>query len=300
MKIINPRVVPLGESDGLTVRRTVPSRELNLIGGWCFIDHFGPDDVSHGGMQVAPHPHTGLQTVSWLFSGEIEHRDSAGHHAFIRPGELNLMTAGRGISHSEVSTTSSDEVHGVQLWIALPDEYRNVAPTFEHYIPTKQSILGVSVTVFIGELLGFQSPATTYSDLVGAEITLSAGKTLDVELTSEFEYGFLVDQGSLVIDQEEVDESHLAYTPPGSTTVTLQALKDTRLILLGGKPLGESIVMWWNFIGRTHDEIVEYRNQWESEIAGASAHKVFGHPFEDPQLPMSAPAIPGGRIKSRS
>src|SRR5689334_23998401 len=117
----------------MLVRRTLPAKERSMVGAWCFADHYGPQDVRGGpGMDVPPHPHTGLQTVSWLFSGEIEHRDSAGHHAIVRPGEVNLMTAGRGISHSEYSTDGTTLLHGAQLWLALPDTDRHIEPTFEH------------------------------------------------------------------------------------------------------------------------------------------------------------------------
>ena len=137
VEIMAPRDVPLGGPRAMRVRRTLPQRERSLIGAWCFVDHYGPDEVADtGGMVVPPHPHTGLQTVSWLFTGEVEHRDSAGHHAMVRPGEVNLMTAGRGISHSEVSTADTTLLHGAQLWVALPDHARDTAPTFAHHAPT--------------------------------------------------------------------------------------------------------------------------------------------------------------------
>ena len=136
MEVLSPREVPLGGLRAMTVRRTLPQRQRTFVGAWCFVDHYGPDDVDRqGGMVVPPHPHTGLQTASWLFSGEIEHRDSAGHHAFVRPGELNLMTAGRGISHSEYSTPGTTVLHGAQLWLALPDSDRHTEPDFEHHVP---------------------------------------------------------------------------------------------------------------------------------------------------------------------
>ena len=120
VEVLTPREVPLGGLRAMTVRRTLPQRGRTFVGAWCFADHYGPDEVDDsGGMVVPPHPHTGLQTVSWLFAGEIEHRDSAGHQALVRPGELNLMTGGRGVSHSEVSTSGTTTLHGVQLWVAL-------------------------------------------------------------------------------------------------------------------------------------------------------------------------------------
>jgi redox-sensitive bicupin YhaK (pirin superfamily) len=148
--VLHPREVPLGGPRAIRVRRTLPQRERSLIGAWCFVDHYGPHDVRGGtGMDVPPHPHTGVQTVSWLFSGEVEHRDSAGMHAIVRPGELNLMTAGAGICHSEVSTTATTLLHGVQLWVALPDGNRDAGRDFAHHAPTPQRIDGATLRVFL-------------------------------------------------------------------------------------------------------------------------------------------------------
>src|SRR6478735_10294254 len=155
VQVLAPRDVPLGGPRAMRVRRTLPQRGRTTIGAWCFADHYGPDDVAvSGGMVVPPHPHTGLQTVSWLFSGEIEHRDSLGSHAFVRPGELNLMTAGHGISHSEVSTPGTARLHGVQLWVALPEASRDVAPFFEHHAPVVGRIGDATVRTFVGALAG--------------------------------------------------------------------------------------------------------------------------------------------------
>jgi redox-sensitive bicupin YhaK (pirin superfamily) len=159
IQVLEPREVPLGGPRAMAVRRTLPQRARSLIGAWCFVDHYGPDDVADtGGMTVPPHPHTGLQTVSWLFEGEVEHRDSSGAHAMVRPGEVNLMTAGSGIQHSEVSTPDTLRLHGAQLWIALPDRDRHVAPFFEHAEPAAVTVGEATVRVFVGELAG---PAPT-------------------------------------------------------------------------------------------------------------------------------------------
>src|SRR6266702_738998 len=174
--VIEARKAAIG--DGAEVRRLLPQRTLRPIGAWCFLDHYGPDEVSRGpGMQVPPHPHVGLQTVSWLFQGLVLHRDSLGSRQLIRPGELNLMTAGRGISHSEESPQDRSPVlHGVQLGVAMPDQYRQVGPEFAHHpVPPVGSDIGVTVRVLIGELDGVTSPATVYSPLVGAEATLDGG-----------------------------------------------------------------------------------------------------------------------------
>jgi len=166
LEVLTPREVPLGGLRAMRVRRTLPQRHRSLIGAWCFVDHYGPDEVDQtGGMVVAPHPHTGLQTVSWLFDGEIEHRDSAGNHALVRPGELNLMTAGRGISHAEVSAPDTTTLHGAQLWVALPEAARNGDPAFEHFAPSpvREGVEGVygdeKAPVYALPLLsGFKEP----------------------------------------------------------------------------------------------------------------------------------------------
>jgi redox-sensitive bicupin YhaK (pirin superfamily) len=282
------------------VRRTLPTATRSLIGAWCFIDHFGPNDVADGGMQVLPHPHTGLQTVSWLFTGEIEHRDSAGHHAYIKPGELNLMTAGRGIAHSEMSTANESLLHGMQLWIALPEEHRFTEPTFTHYVPQKTMFDGGHFSVFIGEFLGAQSPVRMFSELVGVELNLDAGKTIAAALKPQFEYGFIVDRGNVIINDIEISEGQLLFLPVEHDLATITAETDVRLLILGGTPLGESIVMWWNFIGRTHDEIVEFRAQWNAEIDGSAQVIQFGHPYQDSLEPLRAPELPPVRLRSRS
>ena len=198
VEILEPREVPLGGPRAMTVRRTLPQRKRSLIGGWCFIDHYGPDDVAAtGGMRVPPHPHTGLQTVSWLFEGEIEHRDSVGSHALVRPGELNLMTAGRGISHSEVSTPGTERLHGVQLWVALPSASRDVAPFFEHHAPSPATLWAASVRTFVGALAGSGTDATVFSPLVGAEVLLPAGASVELPLDTGFEHGILALPGAV-------------------------------------------------------------------------------------------------------
>jgi redox-sensitive bicupin YhaK (pirin superfamily) len=311
VEVIAHREVPLGGLRAMTVRRTLPSKQRSLVGAWCFADHYGPDLVSDtGGMSVAPHPHTGLQTVSWLFTGEIEHRDSGGHHAMVRPGELNLMTAGRGISHSEVSTAATTELHGVQLWVALPDGARHGDPAFAHYAPPAVTGDGWEARVFLGSLLGSASPVATASPLLGAEILLTPGAALSIDVDATYEHGVLVDRGSVAIAGEEVGWAALGYAAPGRASLDLVAGPDgARLVLLGGPPFGEQIVMWWNFVGRTHEEVVAFRQEWQDQLVRDGAlvrdsQEVaagrFGVVVGDHLPPIPAPEMPQGvRLRSR-
>ncbi|WP_374454699.1 pirin family protein [Nocardioides sp.] len=298
--VLTSREVPLGGPRAMRVRRTLPQRHRSLIGAWCFVDHYGPDEVDHtGGMVVAPHPHTGLQTASWLFEGEIEHRDSAGNHALVRPGELNLMTAGHGISHSEVSTPGTSVLHGAQLWIALPEETRDVEPGFEHFVPQPVRGPGWEARVFLGELLGASSPVPTHTPLVGAELMLATGKTLEIEVDASFEHGLMLDVGVIDVEGTEIKPSDLAYVPPGSATLTVTAHEEARLLVLGGPPFGEPIVMWWNFIGRTHEEIVGFREEWQRQIVdGRQVDGRFGVVDIDMDA-IPAPEMPNVRLKLR-
>ncbi|WP_320773102.1 pirin family protein [Streptomyces sp. CRN 30] len=296
--VLTPRDVPLGGPRAMTVRRTLPQRARTLIGAWCFADHYGPDDVAGtGGMDVAPHPHIGLQTVSWLFSGEIEHRDSLGSHAYVRPGELNLMTGGHGISHSEVSTPRATVLHGVQLWVALPAEHRDTARDFRHYVPEPVTVDGgaATVSVFLGSLAGDGSPVRTFTPLLGAEVVLAPRATVELAVDGSFEHGLLVDRGEVRVGGTLLRSAELGYVHPGPDTLTLVNESDepARTVLLGGAPFEEEIVMWWNFIGRSHEDIVRAREEWES------ASDRFGavEGYEGDRLP--APALPNATITPR-
>lgn len=279
LEILEPREVPLGGARAMTVRRTLPQRSRSLVGAWCFLDHFGPDDVATGpGMQVPPHPHTGLQTVTWLFGGEIEHHDSVGSACLVRPGERNLMTAGHGISHSEHSPEdrTTTTLHGVQLWTALPHASADVAPTFEHHddLPVVTTG-GIRLQVFLGALpaqpdLGvdvrLESPATTYSELVGAQVDLEAGTVLRLAVHPEHEHAVLVDSGEgVTVDDEHLGVDQLGYLAPGRAEIVVTTAARTRLVLLGGRPSTEEIVMWWNFVGRSHDDVVAARADWQRQ-----------------------------------
>lgn len=303
IQILTAREVPLGGPRAMTVRRTLPQRARSLIGAWCFADHYGPDDVSvSGGMNVPPHPHTGLQTVSWLFTGEIEHRDTIGTHAMVRPGELNLMTAGHGIAHSEVSTSETTTLHGAQLWVALPEASRDTAPAFEHFRPDPVEVMGATIRVFLGSLAASTSPVDTFSPLLGAEILLAPGASVSLDIEQSFETGVLVDRGEVTMAGTRIGWAELGYQATGHGVLDLRndGSDEARLLVLGGEPLGEQVIMWWNFMGRSHEDVVGYREQWQAEIASPdAAQRRFGMVDGYDGAPLPAPALPNSRLRPR-
>lgn len=296
--VIAPRDVPLGGPRAMTVRRTLPSRERTTVGAWCFIDHYGPDHVAEtGGMNVPPHPHTGLQTVSWLFEGEVEHRDSTGVQALVRPGVLTLMTAGVGIQHSEVSTANTDVLHGVQLWVALPERAAKQSPHCDVKASKMARLGDATVRLFLGSLHGVGLiTAPTYTTLLAAQVDLPAGGSVTLDANSGCEHGLLVDQGEVSVFTTTIPRHHLGVLETGHRTLTLTAGDaPARILLLGGEPFTEEIVMWWNFIGRTHDDIARARAEWEAGLERGSAR--FGHLDHMPALP--APVLPTVTLKPR-
>jgi len=290
--------VALGGPRGFEVTRTLPNKHRRMVGAWCFLDAYGPHALAgSAGMRVGPHPHIGLQTVSWLVAGEILHRDSLGSLQEVRPGQLNLMTAGRGISHSEQTPAAHGEVlQGVQLWVALPGAARDAAPSFAHH-PELPVVTGdgLSATVLMGELAGEVSPAECHTALVGAEVTLAAGGGATLPLRPDFEHAVLVLDGAATVDGTSVAPGPLLYLGRDRSRLRLDAGPRTRLLLIGGEPFDERIVMWWNFVGRDHDEIVAAREDWEARSSGGRFGRVRG--YDGPDIP--APSMPITRLVAR-
>ena len=295
--VIEARKAAIG--DGTEVRRLLPQRALRTIGAWCFLDHYGPDDVSRGsGMHVPPHPHIGLQTASWLFDGHILHRDSLGSRQLIRPGELNLMTSGRGIAHSEESPRGRPALlHGLQLWIALPDAERFTEPTFAHHarLPVVYD-QDAAITVVIGEYQGEESPAAVYSPLIGLEVLVPPGRPFILPVSKDFEHGVVSVDGPATVAGADVAPGLLAHLPPGLSVIVLEPAIDrdkdlVRFFVLGGVPFTERLIMWWNLVARTAEEIAQTRDDW---MAGRFA-EVRGYPGS----PLPAPALPAGRLRPR-
>jgi redox-sensitive bicupin YhaK (pirin superfamily) len=273
----------------IEVRRLLPLRQRRSVGAWCFADHYGPLSVDGvAGMQVPPHPHIGLQTVTWLIEGNVLHRDSLGSEQMIRPGQLNLMTAGRGIAHSEESPGEHDpRLHGVQLWLALPGADRHTAPGFEHHpdLPAA-GFGGLTATVFAGTLAGVTSPARVFSHVVGAEIGTRGGGRGTVPLAPGHEHVLFLVYGTASCHGTVLAPGGMLYLPPGRETVTIEARAGTRLFLLGGEPLGETLLMWWNFVGRTPEEISEAARDWAGGTRFGNVTGYRGAPLAAPPLDL--------------
>lgn len=291
------RVVPLGEST--EVRRLLPTLGRRMVGAWCFVDHYGPDLIAdEPGMQVPPHPHMGLQTVSWLHEGEVLHRDSLGSLQLLRPGQLGIMTSGRAIAHSEESPREHlPTLHGAQLWVALPDAYRHVDPAFEHH-PELPVINGggVRATVMLGEVDGAASPGTTYSPLVGADLAITAGADVRFPLEPDFEYAVLTMSGGARVDGVLLEPGSLLYLGSNRSDLLIESDVDTAVLLLGGEPFEEEIVMWWNFVARSGDEVAQARAAWNAGERFGEVHGFDGDRLLAPPMPPT-PLKPRGRAR---
>lgn len=297
------RIARVGDID---VRRLLPMRRRRSVGAWCFVDHYGPASVDGvAGMRVPPHPHIGLQTVTWLLEGDVRHTDSLGSEQVIRPGQLNLMTAGHGIAHAEVSPQDRDpRLHGVQLWLALPDAARHGAPAFEHHADLPSLRLGdFEATVFAGAMAGplaaERSPARVFSPVVGAEVAAPRDARAVVPLEPSHEHVVFVARGTAQAQAPGekpgtvLAPGRLLYLGTGRESVTLSAPAGARLFLLGGEPLGETLLMWWNFVGRTPDDIAAAVRDWRG---GARFGAVAGYDGE----PLPAPPLDPSRLARRA
>jgi quercetin 2,3-dioxygenase len=247
----------------IQVRRSLPRHGRRCVGAWCFADHMGPVSVpATSGLDIGPHPHCGLQTVTWLIAGEALHHDSLGTEQLIRPGQLNLMTAGHGVAHSEEATGQYEgRLEGIQLWIAQPDITRHAPAAFEHHPTLPRLDLGSGVaTVLVGDLAGTASPARHDTPLVGADLDLRG--LIEVELRPDFEYALIVMGGAVGVRGSRVAEGQIGYLGLGHDTLALDAPDGARAVLLGGTPLETTPFMWWNFVARTREEVDAAYESW--------------------------------------
>ena len=266
---IQPRVRSLGEFD---VRRVLPSAKRRMVGPFVFLDHMGPAVFPPGhGIAVRPHPHIGLATITYLFEGEIMHRDSLGYRQLIQAGAVNLMTAGHGIVHSERAADDlavTSRLHGIQSWIALPLELEEIEPTFLHYPAStlpERTVDGCRIRVIMGSAYGLQSPVLTYSPTLYLEATLPAGGEL-VLFDEAKERAVYVVSGSVVIGADVYAEGTLAVLREGATA-TMKAAAETRVIVVGGAPLGPRHI-WWNFVSSSEARIERAKSDWAAMRMG--------------------------------
>lgn len=286
------RSATLGE--GFTVGRALPTRQRRMVGAWCFLDHLGPVTfTADQGMHVGAHPHTCLQTFTWMIAGQVLHRDSLGSEQIIRPGEVNLMTAGRGIVHTEDSLPGTTVLHAAQLWIALPAAHAFDAPSFEHHatLPAWQQD-GITCTLLAGDYGLHHAPAQVHTPLLGMDLhattvaNLSGSATTRLTLDPSFEYGVLVLAGTANIAGEPFTIDEFAYLGQGHDTLAITLAAGSRALLLGGAPFGSPVVMWWNFVGHDRATIVQAQADWES---GAPR---FGRVTGDDDRRLTAPQLP--------
>lgn len=249
-----------GAVGALPVQRLLPQRARRTVGAWCFFDHGGPVEAPGGALGIGPHPHIGLQTVTWVLAGELVHRDGLGSEQPIRPGELNLMTAGHGVVHAE-EHRSPGPLHVVQLWVAQPDATREGSPAFEHFGVLPQLDLGGgSATVLVGAIGGARSPARRDTDHVGAEIAVRSECVVPVD--RRYEHVVVPLDAAMEVAGKPVTPDQAAYLAPERDEILLRTAAPGRAILLGGVPFEERVLMWWNYVARTREEITAAHHDW--------------------------------------
>ena len=263
-QIITPVAHDLGQFE---VRRAIPSRERTMVGPFIFVDQFGPAQLDIGaGMDVRPHPHINLATVTWLFEGAIDHRDSIGSFATIRPGQVNLMTAGRGIVHSERSPQDERDkgarLYGMQTWLALPDGQEEIAPAFEAQtdLPIVEDQCAKAI-VIMGELWGKRAPTTTHAGTIYAEIVLAASGTMPIEAEAD-ERAVMLVGGEASVDGQPLGLYQLTVLKPGAA-MTLSSERGGRVMLLGGEAFASERHVWWNFVSSDRERINQAKHDWK-------------------------------------
>ena len=257
LEILESRATTAGS---VPVRRALPQRARRTVGAWCFFDHGGPFEAPAGVGGIGPHPHIGLQTVTWMIAGELLHRDSLGTEQLIRTGQLNLMTAGAGIVHAE-ENTSAGRVELAQLWIAQPAATRDGPGEFEHHAELPEVDLGGgTATVLVGSLYDAVSPARRDTDHVGVQLLVRS--QLVVPADPGYEYAVVPMDASVEVEGHPVEPGRLVYLGPGRDEIPVRVVEPARVVLLGGVPFEEPIMMWWNYVARTRQEITVAHADW--------------------------------------
>lgn len=285
---------------GLVIRRALPNLRRRTVGAWCFLDHAGPVAFGDGaGLHVGPHPHIGLQTFTWMIEGAVVHRDSLGNEQLITPGQVNIMTAGGGISHSEDSATAAFAVprdtgrlHAVQLWIALPEAERHRAAAFRNHpeLPLLK-LDGFEVRVLAGSAVGRTSPVQVYSPLMAVDLEATGGASLSMPLAPEFEHAALVTAGAALVAGELLAPGTLLYLEPGRVRLDVSCDAPARLIVIGGVPFEEDVLLWWNFVARRPEELERAVHDWTHGTR-------FGHVYGSPSPALVAPSLAGLHLRT--
>ncbi|MBN7783935.1 pirin family protein [Ponticoccus gilvus] len=266
--LIIPRARDIG---GFEVRRALPAPQRQMVGPFIFFDQMGPAEfITEGGIDVRPHPHIGLGTVTYLYQGEFEHRDSLGTHQMIYPGEVNWMTAGRGVTHSErtsaMTRRTRHSLFGVQTWIALPEDREDMAPDFEHHGREALPMIsdnGVEARLILGTAYGQTSPVTMQSETFYLDVTLQPGTPWPLPDDHE-DRGLYIIQGSVEIAGETYEAGRMMIFRPGDRIGVKAGPQGARLMALGGATLGESRYIWWNFVSSSKDRIEEAKEAWKA------------------------------------
>ena len=277
------------------IRRALPHKLRRMVGAWCFLDHAGPVQFNaDAGLHVGAHPHIGLQTFTWMIEGEVMHRDSLGHEQVVKPGQVNLMTAGRGIAHSEDSVREGDRLHAAQLWIALPDAERHREPAFRNYpdLPISDQG-GFHATLLAGSAFGATSPVEVFSPMLGIDFASETAASTVFACNPAWEYGAMVLEGEANVGGEPLPQGELLYFAPGHEAIAIQSDGKARVLLLGGEPFGEEILLWWNFVARTQAEMEQALADWNTgerfgTVRAGSTAK-----------PLTAPSLEGVNLKAR-
>lgn len=261
-------ILPATESylpGDFVVYRALPRRELRRVGGFVFLDHFDQLDVTPELFDVPPHPHVGLQTVTYLFEGEAFHTDSLDNEQAVRSGDVNWMTAGRGITHAEQVTTTQPRMHGLQSWVGLPHDKRKVEPAFDNFqsdtLP-KIELDGASITVIAGELEGSVSPIPTFQELSYFDVSAESGASIELVIHPDHELAIYVAEGSIVLGGTVVKLHDLAKLSPGDE-LAFQADETSRFVIFGGEPLPDPTVIYWNFVTDTVGEAKQAAIDWQ-------------------------------------
>lgn len=264
-------------TESMTVHRVFPQRAIRMIGPWCFLDHFGPiPSADYQKFNIPPHPHIGLQTITWLFSGQLLHQDSLGYEQPLRSGQLNLMTAGRGISHAEVADHNPDQpLHGLQLWCALPPVHEQTEPRFDHYQQLPKFALGdVTATLIIGSYHNSDrrhtSPALSFSPSLALLLQTPQATATELTLERDFEYGLYVVAGQVNTLQQTVRSHQLLSLGANRHHLTLELSADAIVLVLAGEAFEQPVKMWWNFVSGSQQRVEQAQRDWDA------GHERFG------------------------